>query len=42
MARRALLALDLDGTLLRSDLTVSPANRTAVARCLRDGIAVAL
>lgn len=42
MARVRLLALDLDGTLLRSDLTVSPANHAAVAACLRAGVHVAL
>ncbi|MEW8977792.1 MAG: Cof-type HAD-IIB family hydrolase [Symbiobacterium sp.] len=42
MAQKRLLALDLDGTLLRSDLTVSPANHAAVARCLREGVYVAL
>lgn len=42
MAGQRLLALDLDGTLLRSDLTVSPANRAAVAACLHEGIHVVL
>jgi HAD superfamily hydrolase (TIGR01484 family) len=37
-----LLALDLDGTLLRSDLSVSPRNHAAVARCLSAGIRVTL
>ncbi|MFB5082807.1 Cof-type HAD-IIB family hydrolase [Symbiobacterium thermophilum] len=37
-----LLALDLDGTLLRSDQTVSPRNQAAVAACLDRGITVLL
>ncbi|HEY8416102.1 MAG TPA: Cof-type HAD-IIB family hydrolase [Thermaerobacter sp.] len=39
---RGVLALDMDGTLLRSDGTVSPRNRAAVARCIEAGIAVVL
>lgn len=37
-----LLALDMDGTLLRSDLTVSSRNRAAVQACLDRGIDVVL
>lgn len=37
-----LLALDMDGTLLRSDQTISPRNRAAVAACLDRGVAVLL
>ncbi|ADU51658.1 Cof-like hydrolase [Thermaerobacter marianensis DSM 12885] len=39
---RGVLALDIDGTLLRSDGTVSPRNQAAVARCLDAGIVVVL
>lgn len=37
-----LLALDMDGTLLRNDKTVSAANQRAVARCLEASTAVVL
>lgn len=37
-----LIALDLDGTLLAPDETISAANRTAVARALKGGIRVVL
>lgn len=37
-----LLAMDLDGTLLRSDLTVSPGNQVAVAQALEAGNHVVL
>nr|PZN70506.1 MAG: hypothetical protein DIU55_11305 [Bacillota bacterium] len=37
-----LLALDMDGTLLRSDRSVSPRNQAAVAACLDCGITVLL
>lgn len=37
-----MLALDMDGTLLRSDLTISPRNQAAVAACLDRGITVVL
>jgi len=37
-----MLALDMDGTLLRSDETVSPRNRAAVAACLERGVTVVL
>lgn len=37
-----LLALDMDGTLLRSDGTISQRNRAAVAACLERDIAVVL
>jgi HAD superfamily hydrolase (TIGR01484 family) len=37
-----LIALDLDGTLLAPDETVSPANRAAIDRALRAGIRVVL
>lgn len=40
--RIRLLALDMDGTLLRSDLTISPRNQAAVAACLDRGVAVVL
>lgn len=39
---RGVLALDMDGTLLRSDGTVSRRNRAAVARCIEAGMAVVL
>ncbi|HLO02645.1 MAG TPA: Cof-type HAD-IIB family hydrolase [Symbiobacteriaceae bacterium] len=42
MTARGLLAMDLDGTLLRSDLTVSPGNQVAVAQVLEGGNFVAL
>lgn len=41
-APRRLLALDMDGTLLRNDLTVSAANQEAVARALAESITVVL
>ncbi|WP_374712372.1 HAD family hydrolase [Symbiobacterium terraclitae] len=37
-----MLALDMDGTLLRSDETISPRNQAAVAACLERDIAVVL
>lgn len=37
-----LLALDMDGTLLRSDNTISERNQAAVAACLERGITVVL
>jgi Cof subfamily protein (haloacid dehalogenase superfamily) len=37
-----LLAIDLDGTLLRRDKTISPADREAVQRAHRSGVKVAL
>lgn len=37
-----MLALDMDGTLLREDMTVSPANQAAVAQCLNEGATVVL
>jgi HAD superfamily hydrolase (TIGR01484 family) len=37
-----LIALDLDGTLLHPDESISPANRVAISRALRAGIRVAL
>lgn len=37
-----LIALDLDGTLLAADESVSPANRAAIARALASGIRVVL
>jgi hydroxymethylpyrimidine pyrophosphatase-like HAD family hydrolase len=37
-----LLALDLDGTLLAADESISPANRSAIARALGNGIRVVL
>lgn len=37
-----LIALDIDDTLLRSDFTVSPANRDALRRCREAGVAVTL
>lgn len=37
-----LLAMDLDGTLLRSDLTISPGNQAAVAQALEAGNHVVL
>jgi len=40
--RIRLLALDMDGTLLRSDGSVSPRNQAAVAACLERGIVVVL
>lgn len=39
---RGVLALDMDGTLLRSDGTVSRRNQMAVAKCLDAGVAVVL
>lgn len=41
-ARVRLVALDIDGTLLRSDRTLSPRNRAAIARVRADGIRVVL
>ena len=37
-----LIALDLDGTLLAPDESISPANRAAIARALKAGIRVVL
>jgi HAD superfamily hydrolase (TIGR01484 family) len=37
-----LIALDLDGTLLAPDESVSPANRAAISRALKSGIRVVL
>lgn len=37
-----LIALDLDGTLLSADESISPANRTAIDRALKAGIRVVL
>ena len=37
-----LIALDLDGTLLGPDETISPRNRAAITDCLADGIRVVL
>jgi hydroxymethylpyrimidine pyrophosphatase-like HAD family hydrolase len=37
-----LIALDLDGTLLAPDETISTANRAAIARALAAGIRVVL
>jgi Cof subfamily protein (haloacid dehalogenase superfamily) len=37
-----LIALDLDGTLLNNDESISPANRAAIARALKSGIRVVL
>ncbi len=37
-----LIALDLDGTLLSPDETISPGNRTAIAEALKAGIRVVL
>lgn len=42
MGAPGLLAMDLDGTLLRSDLTISPGNQVAVARALEAGNHVVL
>lgn len=42
MSRIKLVAIDLDGTLLGPDHTVSAANRAAVADCLRAGVRVLL
>jgi len=39
-ARNYMLAVDLDGTLLRSDLTVSARNRAAIANLLAMGVQV--
>src|SRR6185503_20949449 len=40
--RVRLVALDIDGTLLRSDKTLSPRTREAVARARRGGVRVVL
>jgi HAD superfamily hydrolase (TIGR01484 family) len=40
--RVRLVALDIDGTLLRSDKTVSPRTRAAVARAQSGGVRVVL
>jgi hypothetical protein len=40
--RVRLVALDIDGTLLRSDRTLSPRNRAAIARVRADGVRVVL
>jgi hypothetical protein len=40
--RVRLVALDIDGTLLRSDRTLSPRNRAAIARARADGVRVVL
>ena len=37
-----LIALDLDGTLLAADESVSPGNRAAISRALKSGIRVVL
>jgi hypothetical protein len=42
MSAVRLIAIDVDGTLLRSDGTVAPADRAAIATALRRGIAVTL
>jgi hypothetical protein len=42
MTRVRLIAIDVDGTLLRSDGTVAPADRAAIAEALDRGIAVTL
>lgn len=42
MGARGLVAMDLDGTLLRSDLTISPGNQAAVAQALEAGNHVVL
>jgi len=38
----SLVALDMDGTLLNSDKTISEANRQALARCQQRGISIVL
>lgn len=40
--RVRLVAIDIDGTLLRSDRTLSPRNRAAIARVRADGVRVVL
>ncbi len=40
--RARLVAIDIDGTLLRSDRTLSPRNRAAIARVRADGVRVVL
>ncbi len=40
--RVRLLALDIDGTLLRSDRTISPRTRLAIDRARRDGVRLVL
>jgi Cof subfamily protein (haloacid dehalogenase superfamily) len=42
MCNTKLIALDLDGTLLRSDKTISPRNRNAIRRAVDAGINVIL
>lgn len=42
MPRFQLIAIDLDGTLLRSDHSLSPANRAAVRACVAAGAQVVL
>ena len=37
-----LLALDLDGTLLRRDKTIAPVDRDAIRACIKAGVHVAI